>query len=75
MYKAKRRLANVFSVKFTNNESLKNIYDEIDKLEKTEINEVKYYNYTELFARFLLPAFIILVLEAILRRTVFKELI
>ena len=59
----------------TNNESLKNIYNEIDKLEKTEINEVKYYNYTELFARFLLPAFILLVLEAILRRTVFKELI
>ena len=59
----------------TNNKSLKDIYQEIDKLEKSEINEVKYYNYTELFARFLLPAFILLVLEAILRRTVFKELI
>ena len=51
------------------------IYQEIDKLEKSEINEVKYYNYTELFARFLLPAFLLLVLESILRRTVFKELI
>ena len=54
---------------------MKDIYQEIDKLEKSEINEVKYYNYTELFARFLLPAFILLVLESILRRTVFKELI
>ena len=59
----------------TSNQSLKDIYQEIDKLEKSEINEVKYYNYTELFARFLLPAFILLVLEAILRRTIFKELI
>ena len=59
----------------TSNQSLKDIYQEIDKLEKSEINEVKFYNYTELFARFLLPAFILLVLEAILRRTLFKELI
>ncbi len=59
----------------TNNQSLKDIYKEIDRLEKTEINEVKFYNYTELFARFLLPAFILLVLETVLRRTIFKELI
>lgn len=59
----------------TSNQSLKDIYKEIDKLEKSEINEIKYYNYTELFARFLLPAFLLLVLEAILRRTIFKELI
>lgn len=59
----------------TNNKTLKNIYDEIDRLEKSEINEIKYYNYTELFARFLLPALILLLLEVVLRRTVFKELI
>ena len=59
----------------TNNETLKNIYSEIDRLEKSEINEIKYYNYTELFARFLLPALILLLAEIILRRTIFKELI
>ncbi len=59
----------------TNNESLKKIYSEIDKLEKSEINEVKYYNYTELFGRFLLAALILLSLELLLKRTIFKELI
>lgn len=59
----------------TNNQTLKNIYSEIDHLEKSEINEIKYYNYTELFSRFLLPALIVLLLEIVLRRTVFKELI
>lgn len=59
----------------TNNETLKNIYNEIDRLEKSEINEIKYYNYTELFARFLLPALILLLAEIVLRRTIFKELI
>ena len=59
----------------TNNETLKNIYSEIDRLEKSEINEIKFYNYTELFARFLFPALILLLAEIVLRRTVFKELI
>ena len=31
----------------TNNASLKEIYDEIDKLEKTKVEEFKYYNYQE----------------------------
>ena len=33
----------------TDNESLKEIYDEIDTLEKTKIEEFKYYNYQEKF--------------------------
>jgi len=59
----------------TSNETLQNIYSEIDRLEKSEINEIKFYNYTELFTRFLFPALILLLLEIVLRRTVFKELI
>ena len=59
----------------TSNETLKNIYSEIDRLEKSEINEIKFYNYTELYTKFLLPALILLLLEIVLRRTVFKELI
>lgn len=58
----------------TDNESLENIYEEIDQLEKTEINEVKFYNYTELYAKYLSWALLLLFLELILRKTVFKEI-
>ncbi|MET3730736.1 vWA domain-containing protein [Moheibacter stercoris] len=58
----------------TDNESLGEIYKQIDQLEKTEINEIKYYNYTELFGKYLTWGLILLLLELILRRTLFKEL-
>ncbi len=58
----------------TDNESLEQIYHQIDQMEKTEINEIKYYNYTELFAKFLTWALILLCAEFILRKTLFKEL-
>lgn len=58
----------------TDNESLEEIYNQIDRLEKTEINEIKYYNYTELFSKFLFYAILILMLELILRRTLFKQI-
>ncbi len=59
----------------TSNETLKDIYSEIDRLEKSEINEIKFYNYTEHYAKFLMTALILLLLEIGLTRTVFKELI
>lgn len=59
----------------TSNETLKNIYSEIDRLEKSEINEIKFYNYTEHYAKFLIAALILLLAEIGLSRTVFKELI
>ncbi len=58
----------------TDNESLEEIYNQIDQLEKTEINEIKYYNYTELFGKYLTWALILLFFEIILRKTIFKEL-
>lgn len=58
----------------TDNRSLEEIYRQIDQLEKTEINEIKYYNYTELFGRFLTLGLILLFAELILRQTLFKEL-
>lgn len=58
----------------TDNESLINIYKEIDQMEKTEINEIKYYNYTELYMKYLSIALIFLVFELILSKTVFKEM-
>jgi len=57
----------------TDNESLRQIYDYINELEKTEINTLKYYSYTELFAKFLGWALILLIIELILQKTIFKE--
>ncbi|MFV0304992.1 MAG: vWA domain-containing protein [Moheibacter sp.] len=58
----------------TDNESLEEIYNQIDKMEKTEIDEIKYYNHTELFGKYLTWALILLFLELILQKTLFKEL-
>ncbi|MGB1210495.1 MAG: vWA domain-containing protein, partial [Lacinutrix venerupis] len=47
----------------TNNKKLEEIYDEINKLEKTEIEEFKFYNYEEKYRPLVLLAGLILVLE------------
>jgi Ca-activated chloride channel family protein len=59
----------------TDNLKLKEIYDEINKLEKTEIEEFKYYNYTERYRILVLLAGLFLVLEYLLRNTVFRSMI
>ena len=59
----------------TNNKSLKKIYDEIDKLEKTKIEEFKYYNYQEKYRFFVFLGLSFLLLEFILRNTLFKSFI
>jgi len=59
----------------TDNESLQEIYDEIDKLEKTKIEEFKYYNYKELFRPLVFLALGLLILEFLLRNTIFKSFI
>ncbi|PQB08476.1 aerotolerance regulator BatA [Polaribacter filamentus] len=59
----------------TNNTSLKEIYDEIDKLEKTKIEEFKYYNYQEMYRDLVFLAIGFLLLEFILRNTLFKSFI
>ena len=46
----------------TNNTSLKEIYNEIDKLEKTKIEEFKYYNYQEMYRSLVLLALGLLLL-------------
>lgn len=56
----------------TDNHSLDEIYKEINRLEKTNINEIKYYRYSELFSKFLGWALILLIIELIFRKTVFK---
>lgn len=59
----------------TDNKKLEEIYDEIDTLEKTEIEEFTYYRYEEKYRPFVLLAALLLVLEWGLRHTVFKSFI
>lgn len=59
----------------TNNNSLIAIYDEINKLEKTEVEEFKYYNYQEKYRGLLLTALLFLILEWILKHTLFRSFI
>ena len=59
----------------TNNEKLEEIYDEINKLEKTEIEEFKYYKYEEKFRPWVLLAGSLLLLEWLLRNTLFRSFI
>ncbi|MFC1478454.1 VWA domain-containing protein [Candidatus Margulisiibacteriota bacterium] len=58
----------------TNNRALKWIYQQIDKLEKTEIKTRKYVKYSELFQNLVLAALILLLLEITLRWTWLKVL-
>lgn len=59
----------------TDNESLEQIYGEINSLEKTEIEELKYYNYDEMFRPWVFLAGALLLLEWGLRHTLFKSFI
>ena len=59
----------------TDNTSLKEIYDEIDNLEKTKIEEFKYYNYQEMYRRLVLLALGLLIFEFLLKNTLFKSFI
>lgn len=59
----------------TDNEKLEEIYEEIDGLEKTEIEEFTYTNFEERFRPFLLLGGLFLILELILRFTVFRSFI
>ena len=59
----------------TDNESLEEIYDEINKLEKTDIEEFKYYRYEEKFRPWILLAGALLLLEWILRNTLFRSFV
>ena len=56
----------------TNNKKLEEIYAEINKLETTEIEEKKYFNYDEKFKPLVWLAFALVLIEIGLRNTVFK---
>ncbi len=58
----------------TSNQSLEEIYEEINQLEKSELQTSKLYNYKEYFRIFLWFALGILLLDAIFRWVIFKFL-
>ena len=59
----------------TNNKKLAEIYDEINKLEKTEVEEFKFYNYEEKFRPLVLLAALFLFFELMLRFTVYRSFV
>ncbi|HMG07207.1 MAG TPA: VWA domain-containing protein [Mucilaginibacter sp.] len=56
----------------TNNETLKEIYTQIDKLEKAKIDVTQYRKKTEMFLPWAIIALILLSLEFLLKNTLFK---
>ena len=58
----------------TDTRSLRDIYSEIDKLEKTTMEEKGYSEYKELFYLFLVPGLFILILELILNNTFLRRI-
>ena len=58
----------------THTEALKNIYEQIDKMERTEVKIKEYMEYEELFIFFLLPGLLFLIIEIILANTRLRKI-
>ena len=58
----------------TNNKQLQQIYNDIDKLEKTKMDVKKFSKWYEAYQPFALVAFVLLLLELILRTTVLRRI-
>src|SRR5690554_700925 len=59
----------------TSTTKLEEIYEEINSLERTEIEEFQYTHYEEMFRKFLLLGFMLLLLEVILKNSLFRSFI
>jgi Ca-activated chloride channel family protein len=59
----------------TDNQKLQEIYSEINKLEKSDVEEIKYYNQEEKYRFYILLAIIFLTTEIILKYTLFRSFI
>jgi Ca-activated chloride channel family protein len=57
----------------TDNRSLENIYNEIDHLEKSKVEVTSYHRFTEKFYPFIFVAMGLLLIEILLRYTLFKK--
>lgn len=58
----------------TNNRALEEIYNKIDKMEKTKIEIMSFRNAQELFTPWLLIGFVLLLLELIASKTILRKL-
>ncbi|MBQ7461695.1 MAG: VWA domain-containing protein [Bacteroidaceae bacterium] len=58
----------------TNNEKLHEVYQEIDKLEKTKMNVKQYSKHNEAYALYLLISILCLILELLLKNTILKRI-
>ncbi len=75
--KSLKQIAQVTNGKFfraQNKKALHEIYETIDKLEKTEIETTSYTSYVELFSRFLLAGLLLLFIEIVLFNTRFMKI-
>ena len=59
----------------SSNSKLESIYNEINKLETTEIQELKFYDYDEKYRPFVWIACILVLIEFGLRNTVYRSFI
>ena len=59
----------------TSNSKLESIYNEINKLETTEIEELKFYDYDEKYRPLILIAGFLLLIEILLRQTVYRSFV
>ena len=59
----------------SNNNKLKRIYAEIDKLEKTDVEELKFTSYDEKYRIFAIIAFVCIALSYLLKQTIFRSFI
>lgn len=75
--KALKEIAGITSGQYfraTDTESLRQIYKEIDQLEKNEIKKTGYNEYEQLFVKFLLAGLVILLFEIVLSNTVLTRI-
>ena len=72
-----REIADITDAQYyraTDAEGLREIYDEINALEKTEVEVLVFTRYREVLAWFLVPALLLILLEVLLSRTVFRRI-
>lgn len=71
-----RKIADITGGKYylaTDTEKLRSIYDEINRLEKSNIEHFGYREYSELFFHFLIPGIMLLIVVILLSNTVFLK--
>jgi len=71
-----KRIAGLTGGKFylaSDTETLRKIYDDINRLEKSNIEHFGYREYNELFPFFLIPGLILMMLEILLANTLFMR--